>query len=142
MREGREDHPPQRGFDRLYFGGVPAQKQALAEDAVYSQAGVSRLLQKDFKKNDMKSLEGFRMRKLGREHILVGESVKLVNFNKMIVLNETAAFLWEQIEGGREFTVEQLAAKLVEQYEISMDVALADSAALVDKWLEAGVISE
>lgn len=82
------------------------------------------------------------MRKLGREHILVGESVKLVNFNKMIVLNETAAFLWEQIEGGREFTVEQLAAKLVEQYEISMDVALADSAALVDKWLEAGVISE
>ena len=46
----------------------------------------------------MKTVPGFRLRKLGNEYILVGESMELINFNKMITLNETAAFLWEQAE--------------------------------------------
>ena len=32
----------------------------------------------------MKTIEGFRLRKLGNEYILVGESMSLINFNKMI----------------------------------------------------------
>ena len=43
----------------------------------------------------MKTIEGFKLRKLGNEFILVGESMALINFNKMITLNETAAFLWK-----------------------------------------------
>jgi hypothetical protein len=46
----------------------------------------------------MKTIEGFKLRKLGNEYILVGESMALINFNKMITLNETAAFLWENAE--------------------------------------------
>lgn len=90
----------------------------------------------------MKTIEGFRMRKLGREHIVVGEGVALVNFNRMIVLNDTAAFLWEGIEGGKEFTVESLADALVEEYGIERELALNDSSALVSKWLEAGLVEE
>ena len=41
----------------------------------------------------MKTIKGFKLRKLGNEYILVGESMELINFNKMITLNETAAFL-------------------------------------------------
>ena len=48
--------------------------------------------------NFMKTIEGFKLRKLGNEYILVGESMALINFNKMITLNETAAFLWEKAE--------------------------------------------
>lgn len=90
----------------------------------------------------MKTIEGFRMRKLGREHIVVAEGTALINFNRMIVLNETAAFLWEGLEGGKEFTVEELADKLVAEYEIDREVALKDSKALAEKWLEAGIVSE
>ena len=79
------------------------------------------------------------MRKLGRDYIVVGEGLKQVNFNKMIVLNETAAFLWESVSG-REFTNEELAQLLTEKYEVSASVAAEDAAALADKWLEAGIV--
>ena len=32
----------------------------------------------------MKTIDGFKLRKLGNEYILVGESMALINFNKMI----------------------------------------------------------
>lgn len=89
----------------------------------------------------MKIREGFRMRKLGRDHIVVGEGLKTINFNKMIVLNETAAYLWESVFG-REFTKENLAALLKEQYEVDDQTASRDAAAVADKWLELGLTQE
>lgn len=90
----------------------------------------------------MKTIEGFRMRKLGKEHIIVGEGLSQVNFNKMIALNDSAALLWAAVEGGREFTVEQLADLLVEEYDIDRELALKDSKDIASKWIEAGIVSE
>ena len=45
----------------------------------------------------MKVIKGFKLRPLGGEYILIGESVELVNFNKMITMNESAAYLWQQV---------------------------------------------
>ena len=89
----------------------------------------------------MKIIEGFRLRKLGKEHIVVGEGLAQVNFNKMISLNESAACLWEAIEG-KDFTVADLTALLLDRYEVEEDVAARDAAALVQAWIEAGVVSE
>ncbi len=88
----------------------------------------------------MKTIEGFRMRKLGKEHIIVGEGIEQVNFNKMIALNETAAYLWSSFEGGKEFTVEQLADLLLERYEIDRELALRDCAEITEKWIETGIV--
>lgn len=82
------------------------------------------------------------MRKLGNEHIIVGEGLSQVNFNKMIALNESAALLWGAFEGGKEFTVDQLADLLVEEYGIERGLALKDSADIASKWIEAGIVSE
>ena len=81
------------------------------------------------------------MRKLGRDYIVVGEGLKQVNFNKMIVLNETAAFLWESVSG-KEFTKEELARLLTEKYDVSASVAAKDAAEVADKWLEVGIAEE
>lgn len=81
------------------------------------------------------------MRSICRERIIVPESSKLVNFNKMISLNSTAAYLWENIQD-KEFTPETLAALLTEKYEVSAEQALADSKAIAAKWIEAGIVSE
>ena len=92
----------------------------------------------------MKTIPGFRLRKLGNEYILVGESMELINFNKMITLNETAAFLWEQAEnlsakvGG--FTASDLCKALCTEYEVSPEQALTDVDATIHSWLDAGVI--
>ena len=87
----------------------------------------------------MKTIEGFRLRKLGNEYILVGESMALINFNKMITLNETAAFLWEQAQKG-EFNATTLCKALCEEYEVAPEQAMTDVNNTIQAWLEAGVI--
>ena len=81
------------------------------------------------------------MRKLGREYIITAEGVELINFNKMIALNESAAYLWENVQD-KEFTVETLADLLIEQYGIDRELALKDSGAVAQKWVEAGIAEE
>lgn len=90
----------------------------------------------------MKAKEGFRLRPLGKEYIITGEGVAQIDFNRMIVLNESAAYLWQCVEDGQEFTADDLAAKLVERYEIDLDTASRDSAVIAQKWVEAGIVSE
>lgn len=87
----------------------------------------------------MHTIEGFKLRKLGNEYILVGESMALINFNKMITLNETAAFLWQEAEKG-EFDVNSLCNALCAEYEVSPEQAMTDVSATIDSWKEAGVI--
>ena len=92
----------------------------------------------------MKTIEGFKLRKLGNEYILVGESMALINFNKMITLNETAAFLWENAERlsseKGSFDAAALCKALCAEYEVSPEQAMTDTEATIASWLEAGVI--
>lgn len=92
----------------------------------------------------MKTIEGFKLRKLGNEYILVGESMALINFNKMITLNETAGFLWEQAEketaSHGEFTAAALCKALCEEYEVDASQAMTDVESTIASWLEAGVV--
>lgn len=86
----------------------------------------------------MKITEGFKLRKLGREYIVVGEGLKQVNFNKMVSLNETAAYLWEELVG-KEFTREDAVKLLLDRYEVDEGTASKDVDALLTKWVEAGL---
>ena len=89
----------------------------------------------------MEIKEGFELRKIGRDHIVVAEGLKTVNFNKMIVLNESAAYLWESVIG-REFDAQSLSDLLQERYDVDEETALKDSQAIAAKWLEAGIAAE
>ena len=92
----------------------------------------------------MKTIEGFKLRKLGNEYILVGESMALINFNKMITLNETAAFLWQQAENLSQthgsFDAQGLCGALCGEYDVTPEQALTDVQSTINQWLEAGVI--
>ena len=89
----------------------------------------------------MKIKEGFKMRKLGREHIVVAEGSGLVNFNRMVSFNDTAAYLWEALSG-REFSVEDIRQLILDRYEVDERTADADAAKLARDWAEAGLIEE
>ena len=86
----------------------------------------------------MKIKKGFVLREMCGENIVAGEGLEHINFNKLISLNATAAFLWKKVEG-KEFTPEDMAGHLVEEYGIDMELALKDSTALCQAWLDAGV---
>ena len=89
----------------------------------------------------MKTVPGFTLRPLGKEFIITAESIQKINFNKMISLNESAAYLWKSVDG-KDFNAEDLADLLVERYEIDRETALRDSMAIAAKWLEAGIVTE
>jgi hypothetical protein len=86
----------------------------------------------------MRIKKGFTLRQMCGENIVTAEGLEHINFNKLISLNSTAAFLWEKVVG-QEFTAENLAAHLVEEYGIDMELALKDSKALCQSWIDAGV---
>lgn len=87
-----------------------------------------------------KSKKGFKLRKLGDEFILIGEGIEQVNFNKMITMNETAAFLWEKAEALVQYDAALLADYLLAEYDVQREQALQDAQTTLDKWLDAGLI--
>ena len=88
----------------------------------------------------MRIIEGFRLRDVLGQATIVGEGVGQIDFNKLITLNDSAAYLWQSVEG-KEFDVQTLANLLVDKYGIDQDTALTDAKAIANKWIEIGVVN-
>lgn len=86
----------------------------------------------------MRLKNGFVLREMCGEHIVSGEGIEHINFNKLISLNSTAAFLWKEVEG-KDFTAQTLAKLLIDRYGIDMELAMKDSENLINAWIEAGI---
>lgn len=89
----------------------------------------------------MKIKEGFILRQLCGEYIVVGEGLAQVNFNKMLSLNASAAYLWQSVAGW-EFTVEDMATLLTDKYEVTFEQALKDAGKVAEVWLREGVVEQ
>ena len=70
----------------------------------------------------MKIKDGFVLRKIANQYMAVPVGARAKELHGMIGLNETAAFLWEQLKEDR--TVDELAELLYNEYEISEGKAL------------------
>ena len=88
----------------------------------------------------MKIKKGFVLREVCGENVIVGEGLGAINFGKLLALNETAAWLWKQAVALGDFTVETLAEKLCEEYEVTEEQAKADVAQITTEWQKTGVI--
>lgn len=89
----------------------------------------------------MKIKDGFTLRTMLGDNIVVGEGLSQVNFNKLITLNETAAFLWKEVQG-KTFGKEDLVKLLLDNYEVEEERAAADVDKLIDTWIKEGIIEE
>ena len=87
----------------------------------------------------MKTKEGFRLRTVCGENIIVAEGIANIDYSRIISLNESAAYLWNKVQD-TEFTNDTLVKLLLEEYEIDEATARADVEALTKKWFEAGII--
>ena len=74
------------------------------------------------------------LREVCGERVIMGEGLGAINFGKMLALNETAAWLWQQAQDMGDFTVEALAERLCEEYEVTADEAKADVAEMIAEW--------
>lgn len=88
----------------------------------------------------MRIKKGFILREVCGEHVITGEGLTAVNFGRLLALNETAAWLWKQADAMGDFTIEQLADKLCEEYEVTKETAQQDVDTIISQWRKEGVV--
>ena len=87
----------------------------------------------------MRTKKGFKLREVCGEKILLAEGVENIDFSDIISMNASSAYLWEQVDG-KDFTEEEMARLLTEQYEVEEAVALEDAKELANQWFKCGII--
>ena len=89
----------------------------------------------------MRIKEGFDMRDVCGEHVIVATGLKNIDFSKVISMNESAAIMWKAVVG-KDFTVDDLVNVLDGEYEVSQEVARHDVEQIVAQWKEIGLIED
>ena len=87
----------------------------------------------------MKAKNGFNLRTVCGENILVAEGEENIDFSNIISMNESSADLWNSIQG-KDFEVKDLVDLLIEMYEVDEETATRDARLLVDQWKQAEII--
>lgn len=86
----------------------------------------------------MKTKQGFRLRTICGENVIVAEGIENIDFSKIISMNESAAYLWKKVEG-KAFTTADLAHWLCEEYDVEETTAKADAQTVAQQWIDAGI---
>lgn len=89
----------------------------------------------------MKLKKGFELRDVCGEKVIVAQGLEHIDFSKIVSLNESAALLWEKLQG-KEFDAPTAAALLIEEYDVDSATAQADASRLLDLWKKIGVVEE
>ena len=87
----------------------------------------------------MRIIEGLKLRPLGKQYLVMVEGQKQVDFNRMISMNVTAAFLFQEVQG-IDFDSDTLAQLLVNECDITKEQAAHDAALTIEEWQKAGII--
>ncbi len=86
----------------------------------------------------MKIKKDFILRKVADSYVVVPVGKLTLDFNGIINLNETGAFLFELLQKGAER--EELIEKMLEEYEVSPEKAASDIDIFIQKVKEADVL--
>lgn len=86
----------------------------------------------------MKIFQGFKLMDVAGQQIVVPLGAKNVNFNKMISLNSSGVFLWEQLQTEKNET--ELLAAMLNEYDVDKEIAAQDIQRFINKLIEAEVI--
>ena len=86
----------------------------------------------------MKVKEGFVLRSIAGSNIVVPIGAASLDFNGMITLNDSAAFLWKVLEKGAE--VDDLVNALLKEYEVDEETARTCCVNFMKKLEEAGCV--
>ena len=75
----------------------------------------------------MRINEGFELRKVCDENVIVAYGRKNIDFSKVISMNDSAAYMWNAVVG-KDFTYQE--------------TALNDASEMAEKWKGLGLVSD
>ena len=86
----------------------------------------------------MKVKDGFVLRAIAGSNIVVPVGAATAQFNGMITLNDSGAFLWRELEKGAD--VDSLTEALLREYDVDEATARACAADVIATLEEAGCL--
>lgn len=89
----------------------------------------------------MRIKKGFEIQNVCGEHIIVPTGADNVDYSKIISLNETAAYLWENVVD-KDFTVDDMVTLLLAEYDVEESIAREDCCSMAERWKEMELIEE
>lgn len=89
---------------------------------------------------DMKIKDGFVLRNVVDEHIVMPTGDNIAKFEGAVVLNDVSAFVFEQLQ--RPVGMEDLLEAVLNEFEVDEATAKADLEALIAKFEEMGLIEK
>lgn len=87
----------------------------------------------------MKINDGFMLRNVAGKYIVVAVGETSMDFDGLISLNETGAFLWKILEDGADY--DTLLSKLLDEYDIDEVTAKRDIDAFIKCAEEQGFLA-
>ncbi|MEE1060667.1 MAG: PqqD family protein [Ruminococcus sp.] len=88
----------------------------------------------------MKIKNDFILREVAGSYVVVPVNDRTMDFNGMINLNETGAFLFELLQKGAEKS--ELLSRMLEEYEVTAERAEADIDKFIQKLKDADVLEQ
>lgn len=88
----------------------------------------------------MKRKDGYMMREVADNWVVVATGEESKNFNGIVKMNETSAFLFQMLE--KEQTKEEMIHALTESYEVGEEKAAEDVDQFCRTLLDAGILKE
>ena len=87
----------------------------------------------------MKIKNGFLLKKVGGQNVVVALGEASRSFNGIIRLNDTGVFLWQKLQ--QETSEEQLLAALTAEYDIGKEQAKSDIAEFIAALRKAALLA-
>jgi hypothetical protein len=86
----------------------------------------------------MKLKDGYMLCPVGDSHIVIATGNASLNLAGLTTLNETAAFIWEQLK--EETDEKTVVDAMVREFDVDAETAAKDLAAFVAQMREAGLL--
>ena len=87
----------------------------------------------------MKIKTGFVIEEVGNSYLAVATGERAATFRALVRLNSTGAFLWNKLSDN-DLSFDELLACLLEEYDVSEEVARRDITAFADMLLKADIL--
>ena len=86
----------------------------------------------------IKIKKGFMLREVSGSFVVVPVGAASKEFKGLITLNQTGAFLWKELLTGK--TLEELKQALLNEYEVSEEIAIRDCEKFIKKLVDGGLV--
>lgn len=86
----------------------------------------------------MKIVKGFVLRSLSGDNVVMPQGSALMKLNGLLILNETSAFIWKNMDG--EFEINDLVTKVCEEYKVDENKAKKDVEEFIERLKTVGCV--